>query len=154
MAGKPLLKRLLDTGMQFSEMSQSNAEKIVGDLVKAGQLRRKDAEKSVQSLVDRGRATTEHLINLIQGEVAKQLGRFAQRLDDVEARVESVAGTMGDAARPAPPKASATKKAAPKKAAAKKAPAKKATPKTAAGPSGVAKIAARKAPAKKAAAKR
>jgi polyhydroxyalkanoate synthesis regulator phasin len=134
MTGSPLLKRLLDTGAQFTEMSQKNAEKVVAEFVKAGEMRRKDAEKTVQHLVERGRATTEHVIGLIQAEVSKQLGRFAQRLDDVESRVEEVAGNLGLAS----------------KAAAKKAPAAK----KAAGPSGVAKVAARKAPAKKAAAKK
>ncbi|MEP7114743.1 MAG: hypothetical protein ABI862_15860, partial [Ilumatobacteraceae bacterium] len=139
MTGSPVLKRLLDTGAQFTEMSQKNAEKLVGEFVKAGQLRRKDAEKTVQQLVERGRSTTEHVISLIQAEVSKQLGRFAQRLDDVEARVEDVAGNFGLASN------ASAKKAAPT---AKKAPVK------AAGPSGVPKVVVRKAPAKKVAAKK
>src|SRR4026207_366087 len=137
MTGSPLLKRLLDTGAQFTEMSQKNAEKAVAEFVKAGELRRKDAERAGQQLVARGRATTEHVISLVQAEVSKQLGRFAQRLDDVESRVEEVAGNLGFA----------------QKKPAQKAPATKAAPK-AAGPSGVAKVTARKAPAKKAAAKK
>ena len=136
MTGSPLLKRLMDTGAQFTEMSQKNAEKLVAEFVKAGQVRRKDAEKTVQQLVERGRATTEHVISLIQSEVSKQLGRFAQRLDDVEARVEDVAGNFGIASKVSAKKA---------------APAKKAAAKPAAGPSGVAKVVTRKAPAKKAA---
>ena len=77
------------------------------------------------------------MVSVIQAEVSKQLGKFAERLDDVEARVEDVAGNLGLAS-----------KAPAKKAVAKKAPAKKA-----AGPS-EAKVAAKKAPAKKAAAKK
>ena len=42
-----------------------------------------------------GRTTTEHVVSLIQSEVSKQLGKFAKRLDDVEARVEDVAGSFG-----------------------------------------------------------
>ena len=38
MTGSPVLKRLLDTGAQFTEMSQKNAEKIVAEFVKAGEL--------------------------------------------------------------------------------------------------------------------
>ena len=45
MTGSPVLRRLLDTGMQYTEMSQKNAEKLVSDFVKAGQVRRKDAER-------------------------------------------------------------------------------------------------------------
>jgi polyhydroxyalkanoate synthesis regulator phasin len=163
MTGSPVLKRLLDTGLQYSEMSQKNAEKLVADFVKAGQVRRKDAEKTVQRLVERGRTTSEHIVGLIQSELAKQLGNFAQRLDDIEARVEDVAGGFGigskapstvvrkaaTAVKKSPAKKAAAKKSPAKKAAAKKSPAKKA-----AGPSGVAKVVARKAPAKKAAAKK
>ena len=132
MTDSALLKRLLDAGMQFTEMSQKKAEKIVNDFVKAGEVRRKDAEKpvSISSSAAEPRPSTSSA--LIQAEVSKQLGRFADRLDDVEARVEEVAGNLGLAS---------------------KAPAKKA-PAQAAGPSGVAKVAARKAPAKKAPAKK
>ena len=133
MTASPVLKRLLDTGMQYSEMSQKNAEKLVSDFVKAGQLRRKDAEKTVQRLVELGRSTTEHVVSLIQAEVTKQLGKFAQRLDDIESRVEDVAGNMGLGSKP-----SATEFAV----------------KQATGPSGVAKVVTRKAPAKKAAVKK
>jgi polyhydroxyalkanoate synthesis regulator phasin len=147
MTGSPLLKRLLDTGAQFTSMSQKNAEKLVSEFVKAGEMRRKDAEKAVQQLVERGRATSEHLISLIQAETSKQLGRFANRLDDVESRVEEVAGNLGFASKPARKSAgpSGVAKVATKKAPAKKAPAKKAAAK---------KTAAKKAPAKKAAAKK
>ena len=133
MTGSPVLKRWLDTGMQYTEMSQKNAEKLVSDFVRAGQVRRKDAEKTVKQLVERGRTTTEHVVSLIQSEVSKQLGRFAKRLDDVEARVEDVAGNFGLGS---------------------KTPAKKAPAKKAAGPSGVAKVAVKKASAKKAPAKK
>ena len=153
MTGSPVLKRWLDTGLQYTEMSQQNAEKLVSDFVKAGQVRRKDAEKAVKQLVERGRTTTEHVVSLIQSEVTKQLGKFAQRLDDVEARVEDVAGNFGYGSKTAAKKAPA---AAVKSAAApvKKAAAKKAGAKKAAGPSGVAKVAVKKAPAKKAPAKK
>jgi polyhydroxyalkanoate synthesis regulator phasin len=153
MTGTPLLKRLLDTGAQFTEMSQKNAEKIVAEFVKTGELRRKDAEKTVQNLVERGRATTEYVLGLIQAEVSKQLGRFAQRLDEVETRVEEVAGNFGLGSKAPAKKATgpsgvakvAVKKSTVKKAAAKKSSAKKSTVKK----SAAKKSAARKAPAKK-----
>ena len=150
MKGPALLKRLIDDGMQFGEMSQKKAEKIVDDFVKAGELHRKDAKEAVQHLVERGRATTEHVIALVQAEIAKQLGTFGIRLDEIESRVEEVAANLGlgsrrttaskAAAGPSGVAKVATKKAPAKKATAKKVPAKKA--------------AAKKAPAKKAAAKK
>src|SRR6186997_313926 len=103
MPGNAVLKRLLDAGVQFTEMSQSTAEKVVNELVHNGQLRRKDAEKSVRQLAERGRSTTEHLLTAIQAEVAKQLGRFADRMDDVEDRIEDLAEQLGLKAKQAAP---------------------------------------------------
>jgi polyhydroxyalkanoate synthesis regulator phasin len=167
-----MIKRLLDAGMQFTEMSQSSADKLVRDLVHNGQLRRKDAEKTVQQLLERGRTTSEQLVATVQAEVNKQVARVTDRLDGIEHRLEELASKLGvgqpvapaapakpDATEKAPAKkASAAKKAPAKKApvakasAAKKAPAKKAAAatkapakKAPAGPSGVAKVATKKA---------
>ena len=117
MSGKPLLKRLLDAGMQFTEVSQEQAEKIVNELVKSGKARRKDSEELVQQLVDRGRSATEQLVSTVQSEISKQMGRFAGRLDDLESRVEEIAQRAGVASKPAK-KAAPVKKAAPAKKAA------------------------------------
>src|SRR5262245_7420087 len=122
----PLINRLLDAGIEFSDMSQDRAQKLVKQLVKDGRARRKDSEDLVQRLIDRGRDSTEHLVGAIQSEITRQLGRFAKRLDNVESQVEEIAQKLGIATKPV------------KKAPAKKAPASKATG------------AAKKAPAKKA----
>lgn len=151
-----MIKRLLDAGMQFTEMSQSSADKLVRDLVHNGQLRRKDAEKTVQQLLERGRTTSEQLVATVQAEVNKQVARVTDRLDGIEHRLEELASKLGvgqPVAPAAPAKPDATEKAPAKKAsAAKKAPAKKAAAatkapakKAPAGPSGVAKVATKKA---------
>ena len=112
MSGNPLLKRLLDAGMQFTEMSQEQAEKLVKEFVKTGQARRKDSEEMVQQLVDRGRSATEQIVSTVQSELSKQLGKFAGRLDDIEDRVEDLAKRVGLSAKKAAP----VKKAASKQA--------------------------------------
>jgi polyhydroxyalkanoate synthesis regulator phasin len=153
MAAKPLFKRLLDAGMQFSEMSQQSAEKLVSDFVKAGEIRRKDAERTVGLLVERGRSSTEQVLASVQSEVSKQLGRFAEQIDDIEDRLEDLAERMGMRSKSsagATPSGGAAKKAPAKKAPAKKAPAKKAPAKKTAAK----KTAAKKAPVKKAAVKK
>ena len=137
MPANTMLKRLLDAGMQFSEMSQSAAEKLVAELTQTGQVRRKDAEQTVQQLVDRGRASTEQFMSAVQAEVSKQLGRFADRIDDVEDRIEDLADQFGVKA-----KSKAATVSAP---VAEKAPAKKAPAKKIADTSGVAKVATKKA---------
>ena len=160
MAPHSIVKRLLDAGMQFTEMSQSSAEKLVNEFVKAGQVRRKDAGKTVQELVDRGRSSTEHLMASVQSEVSKQLARFADQVDGLEDRIEDLARSVGMMAKQAAPAAPAAAKKAPakkaavkkapvkkspvKKAAVKKAPVKKAPARKAAGSSGVAKVVATK----------
>jgi len=134
MTGPTVLKRLLDTGTNYAETSQKNAEKLVSDFVKAGQVRRKDAEKMVRHLVERGREQTQYLVGVVKAEVTKQLGAFAGQLDDIEARVEEMASSLGLSTRGPAKKASAP------------------ATKQAAGPSGVAKVTTRKAPARKKAA--
>ena len=118
----------------------------------------------MKQLVERGRTTTEHVVSLIQSEVSKQLGKFAQRLDDVEARVEDVASNFGLGSKSAAKKAPAAvvrPAAAParKKAAKKKAPAKKAAIEEGTGEEGCRSVRRRQggrqeAPAKKAPAKK
>jgi polyhydroxyalkanoate synthesis regulator phasin len=160
MASHHTIKRLLDAGMHFTEMTQEQAERIVKELVKNGEARRKDSEKLVEELVSRGREAGGAAVATAQQELTKQLGKFASRLDEIEAMIEELAKKLGIVnAKPAPAASSATAapatKAPAKKAPAKKAPAKKAPAKKAAAKKAPAKkAAAKKAPAKKAAAKK
>ncbi len=85
---KPTINRLLDAGVSFTATSRKQAEAVVKQLVKAGELQRKDAEAAVQALVDRGRETTERFSAVIQGEVAKQVGRLSEQFDALEDRFE------------------------------------------------------------------
>ena len=101
MAPNPLLKRMLDAGMQFTEMSQKQAEKLVKEFVKKGQARKKDSDDMVRQIVDRGRNLSEQIVAAVQAELAKQMSKFAVRLDDVEGRVEALAVKVGVAAKAA-----------------------------------------------------
>ena len=147
MTTKPLLKKLLDTGVTFTGITQGQAEKIVKELVKAGEARRKDSAKLVEALLSRSRDVGGSTLAALQSEVAKQFGRIAGRLDTIEQRVEDLAQRIGLVSKPTatPAPASSAPTAPTKKAPAKKAPAKKAPAK---------KAAAKKAPAKKAPAKK
>jgi len=161
MSTHPILKRMLDAGLQFTEMSREQADKMVKEFVRSGQAKRKDREVLVEQLLERGRAVTEGIAAAIQREVGKHLATVVARLDEVEDRVEDLAGRLGVAggskasarvATSAPESAPATK-AKVKQAPAKKAPAKKsATKKTAAKKAPAKKSATKKAPAKKSAA--
>ena len=95
MTGTPLLKRMLDAGMQFTGTSQEQAERLVKEFVKAGQARRKDTEDLVRQVVERGRTATEHVVAAVHAEVNKQMAKFAGRIDELEARVEEIAKRLG-----------------------------------------------------------
>lgn len=97
MSGNPLLKRLLDAGLQFTEMSREQADKLVKEFVRNGQAKRKDRELLVEQLLERGRAVSEGVAAVIQREIGKHLATVVARLDDVEDRVEELAGRLGSA---------------------------------------------------------
>lgn len=147
MAQNDMLKRYLDAGMAFTNMTRDRAEAIVKDLVKAGDIRRKEAEQQIDELLERSRKNTEDLLELIRNEVAEQLR--AVGLDDLAKRAggfqagSSKRAEGGDrgadsgeerpaekapAAKKSADKPAAAKPAAAKKSADKRAPAKKQSP--------------------------
>ena len=145
-----VFKRYLDAGLEFSALTQSRAEALVKDLVKAGEVQADQARGAVSDLVERSRKNSEKLIETVRQEVKSQitnLGLASQAdIDRLEKRLLSLFGTSAARvkkapAKKAPAKKAAVKKAPARKAAVKKAPAKKARAK---------KAPARKTPAKKA----
>jgi polyhydroxyalkanoate synthesis regulator phasin len=114
MATTDLLKRYLDAGVAFTEVSQQKAEEIVRDLVRAGKVPADQAQQRVGDLLDRSRQNSEAVVQLVRKEVRSQLAKLGV-LPKATAR------------KAAPAKKSVTKKAAATK---KAAPAKKATTRT------------------------
>jgi polyhydroxyalkanoate synthesis regulator phasin len=145
----PDWKRVLETGMQFTELRRSQAHRLASDLVARGQLARDQVGAAVDELIEMSRVRSEELRQIVSSEVQRQLGviGFATKSDLValERRLRAA-----PAAKKAPAKAAAKKSPA-KKAPAKKSPAKKAPAKKAPAKKAAAKQApARKAPAKRA----
>lgn len=154
MAQGDILKRFLDAGVAFTQMTRERAEAIVQDLVDNGEIRRKEAQKRIEELVDRSQKNTEELLNLVRREIADQLRNLgledlARRAGGPSASEEEVANptsvgvnvsetrNAADDVYPAPPEAAAAIKKAVKKAAtAKKSGAKKAAAAKKAKPSG------------------
>ena len=158
MTSNDLIKRLIDAGLSFTQMSQAKAEEIAKDLQEAGQLRVDEAKDTVQDLMARGRENTENLMRLVQREVSKQLESMGVDLSDLESRVEDLAARVGirtpgggssasaaSTAASSPAKKSTTKKTTAKKTTAKKSTAKRTAAK---------KSTAKRAPAKKTTAKK
>ncbi|MDQ2650888.1 MAG: hypothetical protein M3Z03_15230 [Actinomycetota bacterium] len=147
MAQTDVFKRYLDAGVAFTALTQSRAEALVKDLVKAGEVQADQAREAVTDLLERSRRNSERLLETVRDEVKSQITNLGLAskadLDKLEARLASLVDSAT-----APVRKAATKsapKAPAKKAAAKKAPAKKSTAKTSA---------AKKTTAKKSAAKK
>ena len=138
MAETNVLKKYLDAGVSFTNLTQAKAEALVKELVKVGEVQTEQAQAAVLDLLERSKKNTEALIEQIRKEIsesAESLGLATiadiTRLEKLIASIK-IPGS-GAAEAPAPAKKAAAKKApAKKKAAAKKAPAKKAPAKKAA----------------------
>lgn len=120
MAQTDLLKRYLDAGVAFTQLTQSKAEAIVRDLVRAGEVQTGDARQRVEELLDRSRKNTDNLMKLVRDEVNSQVARLGlvpkKDLDAVRRELAELRAAQA---------ASAVKATAPAKKAAgtKKAPA-------------------------------
>jgi polyhydroxyalkanoate synthesis regulator phasin len=158
MAQNDMLKRYLDAGIAFTQMTRAKAEEIVKELVTAGEVQRDQMQAQVDELIERSRRNTDQLLALVRQEVSTQFAQLGLvTKDDLESFARRLGerfgvGPRGRSTPKAAPTAAVTpaaaKKAPAKKtAAAKKAPAKKAPAKTAAAAK---KAPARKSPAKKA----
>lgn len=154
MAQNDILKRYLDAGIAFTTLTQSRAEALVKDLVKAGEVQADQAREAVADLLERSRKNSEKLIETVRDEVRNQITSLGlvkkDDLDKLEARLSSFLGNASKAAASAEARVRSTTKKAPAKAAAKASSTAKAAKKTTAKKAGTAKkAAARKAPAKK-----
>jgi polyhydroxyalkanoate synthesis regulator phasin len=165
MVENDLLKRYLEAGLQFTQMTLPRAEAIVRDLVKAGEMQAAQTQSFAADLVDRSRQNSERLVALIREEVARQLAALELVTRESFARLESQVGSLreqvglGGAGRTSAKKSTArkatTKKAAAKRAGGKGASTKKtAAKKTAAKKAGGKRASAKTTPASKATAKR
>src|SRR4051794_37979581 len=130
-----MLKRYLDAGIAFTQMTRARAEGIVKDLVKAGEVQRDQTQERVDELMDRSRKNTEQLLELVRSEVRQQFSAMGLATKDDIERIEARLNATGTARAAGTAKRSTTKKAP-----AAKRPAKKST---------ATKASAKKAPAKK-----
>jgi polyhydroxyalkanoate synthesis regulator phasin len=157
MAQNDVLKRYLDAGVAFTTLTQTRAEALVKDLVKAGEVQADQARDTVTDLLERSRKNSEKLFDAVRKEVRNQITSLGlaskSDLDRLEARIASLFGAAPAARKAAarPTAKKATAKKAVKRATAKKAPAKKkaATKRTAAKKTATKKAGARKATATK-----
>jgi polyhydroxyalkanoate synthesis regulator phasin len=157
MANNDPFRRYIDAGAALTQLTRARAEELVQELVKNGEVQRKEAQAKVDDLIERSRKSTEALLSLVHAEVSNQLSSLGiGSLEDLARQVALLLGRV----QSAPAKKASAQKASAQKAAAKKSPAKKAAgkkapaKKTAAKKTAAKKTAAKKAPAKKSAGKK
>ena len=126
MAEADPLRKYVEAGIAFTQLTKTKAEAIVRELVKAGDVQREQAQDRVEELLDRSRKSTESMGDMIRKELAQQLSSmgFATKADveALEARLEArIAAATGSPASPTPSAEKtpppATRKAAPRNAA-------------------------------------
>jgi polyhydroxyalkanoate synthesis regulator phasin len=116
------LKRYLDAGMAFTQLTRARAEEMVKDLVKRGELRREQVQEQVDDLLDRSRQNTEALVGVVRKEIADQLGNLGLATKEDIKRLEAkIAGKPAGAAKAPAKKASSSKTGSSAKKAVKKA---------------------------------
>ena len=98
MAEADPLRKYVEAGIAFTQLTKSRAEAIVRELVKAGDIQREQAQERVEELLDRSRRSTDGLVGIVRREIAQQLSSmgFATRddLERFEARLESRLAAM------------------------------------------------------------
>jgi polyhydroxyalkanoate synthesis regulator phasin len=151
MAQTDMLKRYLDAGVAFTQMTQQRAEEIVRELVRAGEVQTGQAQERVEEILERSRENTDRLLGMIRDEIRTQIANLGlvpkSELDDVRRELNELRARQAATGTAAAKAATTAKKTAPAKAAAAKAPAKKAAGATKA----AGKTAGKKAAAKKSA---
>ena len=70
MAQTNVLKKYLDAGIAFTNMTQTKAEALVKDLVRTGEVQTEQAQAAVADIVERSRKNTEALIEQIRKDIS------------------------------------------------------------------------------------
>ena len=112
-------RRVMETGMQFTELRRSQARAIVSDLVAQGHLAREQMSAAVDDVLEMSRRRSEDLRRLVQHEVQRQLGSLGLA---TKADLAALERRLNRANREAKQQAAAKKKAAAKSSAPKPAP--------------------------------
>lgn len=81
-------RQYLEAGMQAGEMTRAQAQRIVRQLVKEGQLAEERARSYVDELVTRSRKRTEDLRKVVRREIQGQLSALGLATKDDLAKLE------------------------------------------------------------------
>lgn len=81
-------RQLLEAGMQVTELTRAQAQRIVRQLVQEGQVAEERAKNYVDELVSRSRKRTDELTKLIRREIAEQASALGLATQDDLKRLE------------------------------------------------------------------
>jgi polyhydroxyalkanoate synthesis regulator phasin len=89
------LRRMALFGSGVAELTRHRAEQVVKDLVKAGDIRREQAQTAVKDMLEMARANRKELLGLVRAEIQDQIAnlgvasrRDVERLERRVARLE------------------------------------------------------------------
>jgi colicin import membrane protein len=100
MANNERIRKYLDAGSVFGQVTRGRAEEIVRELVNAGDIQRSQAQEWVDTLVDRSRKSSEQIIEMVRHEVAAQLGRVdGKAIENLSKQVADVLKKSAEAGR-------------------------------------------------------
>jgi polyhydroxyalkanoate synthesis regulator phasin len=100
MASNERIRKYLDAGSVFGQVTRGRSEEIVRELVNAGDIQRNQAQEWVDTLVDRSRRSSEQIIELVRHEVAAQLSRVdGKAIENLSKQVADVLKKSADAGR-------------------------------------------------------
>jgi polyhydroxyalkanoate synthesis regulator phasin len=100
MANNERIRKYLDAGSVFGQVTRGRAEEIVRELVNAGDIQRSQAQEWVDTLVERSRKTSEQIIEMVRHEVSTQLSRVdAKAIENLSKQVADVLKKSADAGR-------------------------------------------------------
>ena len=132
------LRRYLQAGMTFTDVTRGRADAFLRELIKTGEIERHKAQDWVEDVVKTGRDRSGAFISTVRGRVLKpfkglgftSMDDLATNGDDTPSRLPAAAKTTGRSAKKAPAtttpaKKTAARKVSTKKTAARKAPAKR-----------------------------
>jgi colicin import membrane protein len=100
MANNERIRKYLDAGSVFGQVTRGRAEEIVRELVNSGDIQRSQAQEWVDTLVDRSRKTSDQIIEMVRDEVATQLSRVdSKTIENLSKQVADVLKKSADAGR-------------------------------------------------------
>ena len=99
MPGDDLFKRYLEIGASVLGMTRERAESIVRDLVASGEVAKGQATKAADWLVERGKAGSEEMAEIVRREIRQQVSALGLATKDDVARLEAQIAAL---ATPAP----------------------------------------------------